>query len=216
MSRFTLKNNHAKSEAGFTIIELLIATAVFATVLVLCATAVVQVGQLFYKGVVSNRVQDTSRKVANDVIGAIQYGNSNLTHQKIAIAGGYAECVGSIRYTYLLATKSVGSGAGQSPHVLWKDRIGASGACSASPVNMNSPAGAGEELLGSNMRITDFDITPLSGSSWQVKITVAYGATDDVFAVVSGVPDYTHCAQRKLGGQFCAISSITSYATERL
>ena len=217
MKKLRLYHNAGNKEDGFTILELLIATAVFSMVLLLCATAVVQVGQIFYKGVITNRTQETSRKVINDIIGAIQYGDSNLSHQKVPVSGGFAECVGTLRYTYLLS-KSVGTASGQSPHVLWKNRIGSPGpgSCAANPVNMNSPAGAGEELLGTNMRLKDFQIIPLTGSSWQTTVTVAYGATDNVFALNAGVPDYGHCVQRNIGGQFCAVSSITSYATERL
>ncbi|MDB5183074.1 MAG: hypothetical protein JWO47_858 [Candidatus Saccharibacteria bacterium] len=213
--RFFSSNGQKNKEQGFTILELLISTAVFSVVLLLCATAIVQVGQIYYKGVVTNRIQDTSRKVANDVIGAIQYGDTNLLHQKVPITGGFAECLGTIRYTYLLS-KSVGTGTGQSAHVLWKDRIGASGSCGLNPVNLNAPVGQGEELLGPNMRVKDFTINSLTGSTWQVTITVAYGATDDVFNLVGGVYDYGHCIPRNTGGQFCAVSSITSYVTERL
>lgn len=208
------KTTIAHDEKGFTILELLISTAVFSVVLLLCATAVLQVGQIFYKGVVTNRIQDTSRKVANDVISAIQYGESNLTYQQVAIPGGFAKCIGTVRYTYLTG-KSVGSGAGQSLHVLWKDRVGAVGSCALNPVNINSPA-SGEELLGPNMRINNFDVTSLTGSLWKVNVTIAYGATDDLFVNNGGVYDYSLCIPRNLGGQFCAVSGITSYAMERL
>jgi len=208
------KQENREKQAGFTILELLIATAVFSVVLLLCATAILQVGQMFYKGVITNRIQDTSRKVANDVIGAIQNGESNLLHQKVPIAGGFAECLGTVRYTYLL-TKSVGSPPAQSPHVLWKDRITAAGTCALSPVDLSAPT-SGEELLGSNMRVSKFEITDLPGSSYKVQVTVAYGSDDDVFAKPGGIVDYGHCAARNLGGQFCAVSTITSYATERL
>lgn len=209
-----IRQQSANNQNGFTILELLIATAVFSIVLLLCATAVLQVGQLFYKGVITNRIQDTARKVVNDVIGSIQYGESGLTYTRLSSPGRTTVCLGSIRYTFLDGV-SVGGAPLQVPHVLWKDRLGAGAACGSLPVNMVTPA-SGEELLGSNMRIKDFNVVQLSGSAWQVMVTVAYGATDNVFAVSGGVPDYGHCVNRKLGGQFCAVSSVTSYATERL
>lgn len=208
---------------GFTILELLISTAVFSVVLLLCATAVVQVGQLFYKGVLTNRVQDTTRKVANDIISTIQAGKSGTLRKYVATNNQLAAvCIGNIRYSFILQTKSLGAtSTTQSPNILWKDRIASGAQCNTIDLS-NVGSSTGQELLGPNMRLSAFNVTQLTDSSgkntnsYKIDVAVAYGPTDDVFAVVSGKPDYLHCKARNLGGRFCAVSKITTYATERL
>jgi len=222
---FTRPNCEEK-EGGFTIIELLIATAVFSVVLLLCATAIVQVGRIFYKGTVINRTQNTSRTVVDDVSQAIQFGggadgfassgSGSVTNGTITVTA-QARCIGDIRYSYYLLNKSLGSDtATQLPHILWKDRLGAGDGCTPKNITLSNPGGTnGQELMGNSMRLPVFKITdPAIGSSlWKVEVTAAYGATDDLF---TSTVDYATCKPINVGGQFCAVSPITTYVTRRL
>jgi len=196
-------------QAGFTILELLIATSVFSMVLLLCATAVVQVGQIFYKGVTINRTQDTARKAADDIIQAIQFGTAGSPFKSETITGNVHQlCLGNTRYTVTF-NQSLGTDTGQAAHVVWKDRVSIAN-CSTAAL------GNGQELLGQNMRVKDFSVTQ-QGDTWKVVVTIAYGKTDDLFIKNGdGSYNYGQCIFRNQGGQFCAVSSITSYVAKRL
>lgn len=228
------RNTETKNGSrGFTIVELLISTAVFSVVLLLCATAIVQVGRMFYKGTVINKTQATSRRVVDDVSEAIQFGGGSNDPNSFNVPGTatypygvtniivQSRCIGDIRYSYFLRSRSVGNNTNdQLPHILWKDRLGADKSCKPQDITTATPGGTGGlELLGTGMRLNAFTITPPpSGSnSWQVDISVAYGATDDVFSKNSDSSvNYDQCLTNKAGGQFCATSPITTYVTRRL
>jgi len=212
-----------KRSDGFTIVELMISTAVFSVVLLLLATVIVQVGRIFYKGVTINRTQQTTRKVDDDVVGAIQFGVSNsgsfqrtggpTTYNGVTVN---SVCLGEVRYSYV-SDMSLGSAATQADHVLWKDRVGGTAACTPLDLSVTAPPGSsnGQELLGDNMRLPTFTVTaPVSGSNiWVVSVTVAYGDTSNLF--VSG-SNYGQCIDTSSGGQYCAVSSITSNVSKRL
>lgn len=207
-------NHH---QQGFTIVELMIATAVFSTVLLLCAIAIVHIGKMYYKGTIINRTQDISRKVADDVSRSIQFGSTSATPASFVRpgtpSGGVSSwCIGDIRYSYTTAS-SRGTGAGQVPHVLWRER-GADAACT--PLNIfsltSAQVAAGEEMLGENMRVPTFSVRHISGNLWEVIIVISYGDdaglfTDSTFSI---------CRGASAGGQFCAASRYETNVVKRL
>lgn len=214
-------------DKGFTIVELMIATAVFSVVLLLCATAIVQIGRLFYKGTIINRTQTTARTAMDDISQSIQFGTSATPFYRegtqtyragTVVAKSY--CFGSVRYSYAPSNLSLGSNiTTQSPHILWKDRSSDS---LCTPVDVtNSSLSGGVELLGSSMRLALLQPTaPLKPDGtvdvsgiWKVKIVVAYGADIDLFISTSS---YQTCIGNNVGGQFCSVSTITTNVIKRL
>lgn len=213
-----------RQQAGFTIVELMIATAVFAVVLLLCATAILQVGRMYYKGITINRVQDNARVVADDVAQAIRFGSKITAGNFRRVAGTpgatQALCLGEIRYTYI-TSQSLGTGAGQSRHVLWKDRVSFSDPCTTL-LNLNSASPSvgqgGQELVGTTMRVPVFT-AELAGlppnEIYDIAVTVSYGL-DDVFVTDPAFPPFSVCIGSDVGGQFCAASIVTTNAVKRL
>ncbi|CAN5448533.1 hypothetical protein BH10PAT3_BH10PAT3_8250 [soil metagenome] len=215
-------------DGGFTIVELLIATAVFSVILLLIATAAVQVGRTFYKGVTINRVQDTSRRVAEDIVQSIQFGVNSASFYRSGGTPGATEtrCLGEVRYTFDTA-KSLGTAAGQSRHILWKDHVAVTDNCmgtlGSTPIpNLTAiiPSVGGQEMVGDNMRVPVIttEESPIGSIiSWIITVKVSYGNKDDVFEVDgSGNPDYGRCMPQRAGGQFCAVSTINTNAEKRL
>jgi len=193
----------------------MIATAVFSVVLLLCATAILQIGQQFYKGTIINRTQNTARAAIDDIAQTIQFG-AKTSPTTIVSGTKTTLCIGQVRYTYT-NTQSLG----QIAHVLWKDRIGVGGCGTSVPdLTQATPSSGGQELLGSDMRLPSLDVTA-NGKVWSISLNVAYGPDDDVFAVATAVdgttsPDYTRCKATRLGGQFCAVSAISTQVVQRL
>jgi prepilin-type N-terminal cleavage/methylation domain-containing protein len=202
----------SSKHGGFTIIEMLIATTVFSVVLLLCATVILTVGKLFYKGLAINRTQDATRRVVDDISQAIQFGAgtadpANFRRVSPSAPGSdQALCLGEVKYTYNTSTA-----LGPSPHVLWKSRIGLTDACV--PEALTGPLTNGVELVGDNMRIPHIRADDLDGDGvWTVEVRVAYGDTTDLFTDNT----FSQCVPDNQGGQFCAVSSINTFVVKRL
>lgn len=197
-----------EGEGGFTIVEFLIATAVFSVVMLLCAYAIVHVGRMYYKGMITNRTQDAARRVIDDVAAVVQFGAGD-------VASGsnddrLAWCMGNTRYTYILNDP-----LGSVPHVLWKDTH-SSGGCDPADISEAEPEDSidGQEMLGSNMRITRFDMPPATADGLQtISIRIAYGDSNDLF---EGNNPNQPCKGTNAGGQFCAVSEFTTHVKRRL
>jgi len=199
-----------KQQKGFTILELLIATLVLSILLVLCATAIVTVGRIFYKGNTENKVQQTARNVVNDIAQSVQFGVLPDT----SIVKGVNDpgtpnevkwiCIGKTRYTfYTKAPKS-----DTRKYVLWKDQP-----ASCSYLNISGPAAPsvdGRELLGIGMRAPNIDVVS-NGPLFTVTATISYGDSD-LFTDT----DFIKCAGKDKGGQFCASTTINTNVLKRL
>lgn len=67
-----------KEQQGFTIAELLIATAVFSVLLVGILSTFVKISDLFYKGVTMSKTQEDARNVVQSISDDIQFTTSNV------------------------------------------------------------------------------------------------------------------------------------------
>src|ERR1700677_3100882 len=96
-----LKNISSQNESGFTIIELLIATLVFSTILLIATYGVIQIGRTYTKGYIGSLTQNTTRSIVDQISQAIQLSGPNTV--QTGSSGNYMSvCIGSIRYTYIL------------------------------------------------------------------------------------------------------------------
>ena len=97
------KKHNSKRVGGFTIVELLIASAVFSTVLLVALTGFLQIGRVFYKGVSNTQTQDAARQVINDLADNLKTASSTdqVGAPTTTPSGAYRYlCVGSYRYTW--------------------------------------------------------------------------------------------------------------------
>ena len=126
MSRFTT------NQKGFTIVELMFSTTIFSAVLLLCLSALVQIGRMYYKGVTTSQTQEAARAVLDELTQAIQLSAGNIkapvgiaadgitllaapVGPVINVAGATVAdipknamayfCIGTTRYTYALDRK---------------------------------------------------------------------------------------------------------------
>lgn len=207
-----------KNQTGFTIIELMIATTIFSMVLLLCAMAIVHVGNMYYKGTLINRTQDMSRKVVDDVTRSIQFGNASTNpllfyRPGTASFGGFTVnsiCLGSVRYSFS-QTASQGTAAGQIRHAMWRDRTPDDN-CAPRNLTAVTPSADGESMLGDNMRVPSFTVTP-SSNLWDIDLVISYGDDPNLFEPAS---NFSICKGTSAGGQFCAASSFSTSVVKRL
>lgn len=200
MNSFKYLLSTKNNKQGFTIVELLIATAVFSVILLICATSIIAIGNNYQKGRISINTQDTSRSVIDNISQAIQY-SATVPTMHIPVSGDadqrYAFCVGKLRYTYALNTKVT-----DTNHALIVDN-NAFNAC------VPIPSGStGTELLSKNMRLWNLDIRPV-GPVYFIDMRVTYG-DDDLIDTSNG-----QCKQIT-GSQYCASSFLTTAVSRRL
>lgn len=205
--------NRLVKQKGFTIIELMVATAVFSSVLLLCTTGLIQIGRTYYKGLISSQTQNTSRSIIDFLTQAIQ--TSTTAAATYTPGTGYPYvCIGDTRITYSLDKKLVDSSPGSSEtlHAMVADIAPSCGALTAGQDLSAASVSAGSiELLNANTRITEFKIEPLAGTSLsQVTVRIVYG---DIEAYDSGT---NQCFSNKQGGQFCATSRLVTTVQRRL
>lgn len=165
------------NKRGFTIVELMIATMVFSVILLSAATALIQMGKLYYKGVVTNRMQETTRSIVDQVGQQLQFSKDNFvpstggsSHQYIVTNGidgagkmtYSALCIGDTRYSFRINTQ-VNSGVTsgefdptnlRGQHGLWRDT--APGICVGANLSTTDPtsqSGAYNGIAGSGQEL---------------------------------------------------------------
>jgi prepilin-type N-terminal cleavage/methylation domain-containing protein len=181
------------SRRGFTILELMIASAVFSVVLLVALTGFIQIGRFFYKGVSAAQTQTVANQIMNEFSSGIQQAAS-VTIPGVPSANGYNYyCIGNNRYTYILKNEvKLSAAPNYSPDGnfgLLRDTLPGSSPCappcpdlatggtecpggySPSAVSFQNPA----ELLGQYMRLGAFDITQSASNPkfYNINLTVA-------------------------------------------
>lgn len=194
-----------RTDAGFTIVELMVALSVLASLLLLASLTLISLGRLYSKNINQISAQNTARNIINDIASQIQLGGNvpafsyggapgytgTPASGTVAPASGDAPssvrslCIGNRRYTFVLNDVQGSSQSGYQ-HVLWRDSLSSSGVCPNTLPSLNlayptqgdaaTVANSGSDLVPNNMRLTDLNVDHNAGSNtWTVKVTVAYG-----------------------------------------
>lgn len=200
------------NKKGFTIMELIIASTVFSTMMLLATTGILQIGKIYYKGMATQRTQETTRAILDDVTRNYQISPVALPDNDTA----GVLCIGQLRYNYRIGVKLDDT----NPHMLWTDRIISGGTCA--PLNMTQAVpsdantdmtdlgkSAQQELIPKNMRLSKFDIATSNGGM-SVNVQVVYGDLDLT-------PDLANpeCIPISQGGQFCAVAQLSTFVKKR-
>lgn len=211
-----------RRQKGFTLVELMVATTVFSFVLLIATATTIQIGKLYYKGLIQTATQETVRLVSDDITRSFQFANgtkipgtNNASQQQF--------CIGDTRYTYQINQQVVGGALGLRTEQM-------SGAFNCATAPSNSP----QELLAENMRLLYFDVSPVgtSGKTFQISVRMAYGDNDlltiyqpDGFTTVDVSGDGTFnntdvqqatCRTNIAGSGFCAVSQLDNVVKKRL
>jgi prepilin-type N-terminal cleavage/methylation domain-containing protein len=217
-----------RNQTGFTLVELLIATTIFSVILLAATTTLIQVGRMYYKGVISSKTQNAARSITDDITRTLQFsGGAVISIPPVGGANPPAQalCFDDIRLSFALNTQVTDNVSGgydpttrQIFHGLWQDKVGDPAGCVA-PLTLTqaNPGGVeGKELLDQYMRLTKLSVTQSAGSPdvYNVQVGVAYGATDLFNLDGNGIP--VSCKGTVIGGQWCAISEINTQVFRRV
>jgi prepilin-type N-terminal cleavage/methylation domain-containing protein len=204
-----------KQSAGFTIVELMIATLVFGVVLLVVTTAIMQFTRVYYKGITETKLQDINRNIVDSISQGIQFNGGNVTTTVANPAAGssYAFCVGNLQYSYTTGYMlSDSPTAAQTYHALVANTVaGCTGSSAAQ--NVRSATISGRELLSPNMRISRLQVTNPSPNVYKVSVRIVYG--DDTILNNPNAAT-ANCLGQRQGTQFCAVSDITTTVVKRV
>ena len=182
-------------QSGYTLVEIMIATSIFAGILIICLTALTVMSRIYFKGVSEAKAQATARNILANVIQTIQSTGAGLivfqdgaydqTNSKDS--GWRAYCIGGVKYSYRLnyqldpealtshtekTTKALI--AKQTENVECKEKITSTGGVILS-VLPSEVDPVGDELLAHRMRLTKFDIDHSYDHLYSIDVTVVYG-----------------------------------------
>ena len=196
--------------------ELMVATAVFGTVLLLVTLAVMQFTRVYYKGVTQANTQDTARAIVDRLSQSIQFNGGDVTPTNASPSAGasYAFCVGSQQYSYTIGTQLADTPtSSQTPHALVVNDV--AGCTSSTPAqNVRSAGVSGRELLAPKMRLARMQVAPVGTSTTVYKISVKVVFGDD--DLLSNPNTVNAACKTQQGSQFCAVSDITTVVTKRV
>lgn len=213
---------HIHKQAGFTVLELMIASSIFAVVLLVVAAGILRFSSDYYKGINSTNVQTVTRGVMSDVVANIQFGRSDPTALPSATVPpgqpqGY--CIDNTFYTYVIGQEVDASHSG----LVKTDGSSCGSATPTVPVP-NALSANQQDMLGAHMRVAQFSITHNTGDVWNVSITIVY-ADDGLLVDGSGnaltgsstAANWATARCRNQAGQeFCAVSQLTTSVQKRL
>lgn len=225
-----------KSQNGFTIVELLIATAVFSMVLLGTAVIIMQVTRLYYKGIISSRTQTDARNLLENISRPIQLEkqtilSDNVTIPSISPYQAKVVCIGTTRLTYvegLETDETVGfnSTTAKIRHAVWKDQISNPQVCTTNPPDLTSNSlSNGVDMLGQHMRLSKLEVKESSvmPGLWNIEVVVLYGDRDlmDPSVPPPSTPPPsptipTSCKGAVAGSQWCAKATYSTKVYKRI
>lgn len=208
-----------KRQGGFTIVELMIATAVFSILIVVITAAILQFTKQYYRGVIANRTQTTARNIMDDLTRSIQFNGGQV--YELSDNNGY--CIGdtkrySVARNRQVRTTGAVAARHQAAHGLVSDKVTVCNTSTSSLGVATLPpalptANNARELLGENMRVTKFTITS-SGGFYVINLRVVYG--DDDFLTTVADPNPNPTCKSTSGSHFCAVAELTSTVKKRV
>ena len=213
-------------QRGFTLVELMIASTAFSLVLLIASSTAVQIGKLYYKGLIQSKTQETARNIADEITQSFQFGSgdllmgANTTTMPTPLPAGLQQmCVGDTRYTYAINQRVSSTTTGV------KAMRPYTGGCA-------NVTDFGKELLGTNMRLLELNLNPpvyldASRETLQVRVRIAYGDNDlfTHYALNAGptdpplalpLPKDAECRSGIAGSSFCAVSFLDNVVKKRL
>lgn len=206
------------SSAGFTVLELMVATTVFAIVLLVLTAGVLSFSRDYFASTTRGNTQVVARALIDDIAKTIQFGQSIPATN--ASGNTKVLCLDNVQYLYATGYQVAAATnlpKHQSKYGMIK-RVSASG-CPA-PADITGGfafnASTDKELLSKNMRISKLDVLALGNNTYTVNVRVAYG-DDDLFGITGPPPAWsTIVCKSGAGSQFCAVSDLSTTVQQRI
>lgn len=210
------------SSGGFTIVELMIASAVFSVILLLCTFGLITLGRVYNKGVTISRTQEVTRTVMDDIAQSIQFSGQNPIILSPSPDGINGFCIDSRRYSFRLGIRQ---DVAPNHKVLVSDRANCGAGTVPLAIGNNAAVAASQEpreFLAGDMRLARLEVMPVAGASglYSVRVKVVAGAYDLLTPMPHGPNDpavpTVMCRHEIQGSQFCAAAELSTVVQKRL
>jgi type II secretory pathway pseudopilin PulG len=222
-------SRRTRAQGGFTVIEFMVATLVFSTVLLGTTFAIIQISRIYQRSLNDSKTQAATRNLIDTVAQSIQFSGSSETVPVTVPANTNAICLGNRQYVYVLGRQiSDDLGITKSKHG-FITRQSDSCAITEDIITTTPVDGNPSELLSKGMRLVSFSVTPSTAGLYTVSARVAYG-DDDLLCI----PSEGNCSniddvlsdnkfmntdircKTGIGSQFCSVSELTTTVQRRL
>ncbi len=192
---------------GFTLIELMIALAFVAFILIFATTAVIQVMQTYNKGIAVKQINQAGRTTIEDISRFLRTADPGAVKTN-ALASNRRVCFGSVSYVWNLHNTPAASANKYddgSSLTLTRVNDAANAMCtSAAGVYPAVPKTQATDILTSNVWVMSLAVSQPTVSMPLVDLSLKLA--------VAGDPTITagQCAQGGTTGQFCATSDFST------
>jgi len=193
-----------RHQQGFTLVELMIALAFVAFILIFATTAVIQVMQTYNKGVAIKQINQAGRTTLEDISRFLRTADPSVVDVSLVGGDGRA-CFGGISYVWNLYNASTANEYDDgSPLTFARVNDDSKAMCTpTSPGNYpDVPKGQSTDILQSNVWVMNISISDPAPDAPLVDLAVDLAVANDP-AISSG-----QCAQGGTTGQFCATSNF--------
>ncbi|MEK7059199.1 MAG: prepilin-type N-terminal cleavage/methylation domain-containing protein [Patescibacteria group bacterium] len=235
-----MKSTINRRQQGFTIIELMIATCVISVILLMVSVIMINIGNLYYKGISQSRVQGNVRSLTDELAQRLSLSSAPPLRQTSPNGSISRLCIGDTSYTYTIGVQ-IGTNADQIRHVIWRDTI-TPGTCdqpSNGYLSTATPSATGTELITARSRLSAFCVGVLSGgvctpamaSPYPITIRIALGENDILCSpstasntcndqaaslTLSETMAGDLTCKGKQGDSYCATANLTTTVIQRL
>lgn len=228
----------SQTRRGFTIIELMIAISILSIILLMVTFVLMNIGELYAKGINVANVQNDTRNIIQNITTSIQYSGTQMQTGSSVVSmitptGSTnvklnAICFGDIRFTYA-------TGFDNLPHVLWKDTMAGQGTCEPLDISLSTPIcdpsgtgyttaclpsvfGSGSELVGPHMHLASLNVIPypFTNNLYFIRVGLVYGSQDLLVGGGTSTVNGNYTCNSTIGQQFCATSTLSTVAMERI
>lgn len=215
-----------RGDRGFTVIELMVATAVFSVLLIVVTVGILQISRVYYRGITESNTQDTARRITDIIAQSIQFSGSNITTTDPEAEPGaaHAFCIGNEQFSYTPGYQVVDDpdpSLHQTYHGLVQHTVaGCTG--STEPQDVRSPSVDGRELLEPNMRLSKLDVLHVGPNLYRVDVRVVFGDDDllqspsDPDGELAATRPDASCVGVTAGTQFCAVAELSTIVRKRV
>jgi type II secretory pathway pseudopilin PulG len=197
---------HAKQQ-GFTIIELMIALAFVAFILIFATTAVITVMQTYNKGLAIKQINQSGRTTLEDMSRFLRTADPGVV-DVLLVSSQRRACLGGISYVWNLYNtpgNTANKYADDAPLTFVRvDDPGRDMCKSNAGSYPKVPKAKATDILSSNVWVMSVNMSDPSEDAPLMDISVNLAVANDP-AITSG-----QCTQGGSVGQFCATSSFSS------
>lgn len=204
-----LKSN----QSGFTILELVIATAVFSIVLLLMTYSIIQISRTYVKGYIVSETGNNLRSIQDQLTQAVQASDNSATSGIYIPASAGADwfCINGYLYKY---QEGVEQSSSASVFYAVKPNGGCGPSTDVSSYTCSNTPGC-NQLVGNNIQIPPggFSISEIDTANnlYKISISLLYGSPN---SYSSNNPP--RCLASFAGGEFCAAVQTTTTVGQRV